>query len=198
LKKEERAEDEEYYYKMLGRMYLRRGTAQAWNSQYDAAIVDLKRAMEYTNLFKEPEIAKIKNDIKQIEKRKESQEVKLSGDLAFARNQLDEALENYRKALELDVTNEYVLSNISVIYLKRQDYENCMIWTNKALELIEGFQPDTKEFQPDNTLEVKLLQRRAKCYELKDEFELAKQDLDRAMMLDRDNTAVKLAQQKVQ
>jgi len=119
---------------MLGRMYLRRGTAQAWNSQYDAAIVDLKRAMEYTNLFKGPEIAKMQNDIKQIEKRKASQEVKLSGDLAFARNQLDEALENYRKALELDAANEYALANISAIYLKRQDYENCMIWTNKALE----------------------------------------------------------------
>lgn len=128
-------------------MYLRRGTAQAWNSQYEAAIVDLKRAMEYTDLFKEVDIAKIKNDIKQVEKRKESQEVKLSGDLAFARNQLDEALDHYKKSLELDPTNEYSLSNISAINLKRQDYENCMIWTNKALGQIEGFQPDTKEFQ---------------------------------------------------
>lgn len=197
MKKEEREEDEEYYYKMLGRTYLRRGTAQAWNSQYDAAIVDLKRAMEYTNLFKEADIAKIKDDIRRVEKRKESQEVKLSGDLAFARNQLDEALDHYRKALEADSSNEYAASNISAIYLKRQDYENCMIWTKRALELIEGFQPDTKEFQQENTLEVKLLQRRAKCYELSEEFELAKQDLDRAMMLDRDNAAVKLAQQKV-
>ena len=86
LKKEEREEDEEYYYKMLGRMYLRRGTANAWNSQFDAAIVDLKRAMEYKNLFNEVDIAKIKNDIRQVEMRKESQEMKLSGDLAFARN----------------------------------------------------------------------------------------------------------------
>ena len=100
--------------------------------------------------------------------------------------------------MEIDRTNEYALSNISVIHLKKQDYEQCLEWTNKALQRIEGFHPDTKEFQQDNTLEVKLLQRRAKCYEVKDEFELAKQDLDRAMMLDRENAAVKLAQQKVQ
>ena len=86
LKKEEREEDEEYYYKMLGRMYIRRGTALAWNSQYDAAIVDLKRAMEYTSLFSEADIEKMKRDIAQIEIRKQSQDIKLSGDLAFARN----------------------------------------------------------------------------------------------------------------
>jgi len=71
-------------------------------------------------------------------------------------------------------------------------------WSNKALQYIESFHPDTKEFQQDNTLEVKLLQRRAKCYEINNEFEKAKEDLDRAMMMDRENTAVKLAQQKVQ
>lgn len=96
--------------------------------------------------------------------------------------------------MEIDPHNEYALANISVIHLKKQDYEQCLEWTNKALLQIEAFHPDTKEFQQDNTLEVKLLQRRAKCYEIKEEYELAKQDLDRAMMLDRENTAVKLAQ----
>lgn len=37
----------------------------------------------------------------------------------FARNLMDEALEKYFKALELDPVNEYALSNIGVIYLKR-------------------------------------------------------------------------------
>ena len=47
-------------------------------------------------------------------------------------------------------------------------------------------------------MEVKLLQRRAKCYEVQEEYEKAKEDLDRAMMMDRENPAVKAAQQKVQ
>lgn len=48
---------------MLGRMYIRRGAALAWNSQYEAAILDLKRAMEYTNLFSAADIEKMKKDI---------------------------------------------------------------------------------------------------------------------------------------
>lgn len=35
--------------------------------------------------------------------------------------------------MELDPHNEYALSNISVIYLKKQDYEKCLEWSNKAL-----------------------------------------------------------------
>jgi len=198
LKKEEREEDEEYYYKMLGRAYVRRGAALAWNSQYDAATLDLKRAMEYTKLFSEADIEKMKKDIAIIEVRKQSQEVKLSGDLANARNNLGDALKYYTEAMEIDPHNEYALSNIGVIHLKKQDYENCLTWTNKALQMIEAFQADTREFQQDTVLEVKLLQRRAKCYEVKDLFEQAKVDLDRAMMLDKENAPVKAAQARVQ
>jgi Flp pilus assembly protein TadD len=43
---------------------------------------------------------------------------------------LTESLEQYFKALELDATNEYALSNVGVIYMKRQDYENCLKFTN--------------------------------------------------------------------
>lgn len=43
-----------------------------------------------------------------------------------------------------------------------------MEYTEKALDIIELFQYDTKELMPDNVLEVKLLQRRAKCYEVED------------------------------
>ena len=59
------------------------------------------------------------DDIATIEKRKASQEIKLQGDISFALNNLNEALEHYTKALELDPLNEYALSNIGVIYLKR-------------------------------------------------------------------------------
>ena len=45
--------------------------------------------------------------------------MKLQGDILFARNLMDESLEKYFKALELDPMNEYALSNIGVIYLKR-------------------------------------------------------------------------------
>ena len=111
---------------------------------------------------------------------------------------LSDSLEQYFKALELEPANEYAMSNIGVIYLKRQDYENCLKFTSQALDIVDNFHSDTKEFQRDNTLEIKLLQRRAKCYDLKEDYEKAKEDLDRAMGLDRENPTVRTAQQKVQ
>ena len=52
------------------------------------------------------------------------------------------------------------------------------------MAIIDAFMDDTKDFNKDNVLEIKLLQRRSKCYEMKNEFEKAKEDLDKAMMLD--------------
>lgn len=124
--------------------------------------------MEYKGLYSEHEIQTIQMDIAAVEVRQRSQEIKLQGDIFFARNMLSESLEQYFKALELDATNEYALSNVSVIYLKRQDYENCLKFTNQALSIIEEFQADTKEFQRDNVLEIKLLQRRSKCWEVQE------------------------------
>ena len=65
----------------------------------------------------------MESDIGVIKRRKESQELKLKGDIAFARNCLDDSLQAYQEAIELDPTNEYALSNIGVIHLKRQEYE---------------------------------------------------------------------------
>lgn len=77
LKDAEREEDNEFYMKMLGRMYLKRGAAQAWLSQWDAAVIDLKRAQEYKGVFVEHELQTIERDIAACELRKKSQEVKL-------------------------------------------------------------------------------------------------------------------------
>jgi Flp pilus assembly protein TadD len=42
---------------------------------------------------------------------------------------LSDSLASYLKAIEVDPMNEYALSNAGVIYLKRQDYENCLLYT---------------------------------------------------------------------
>jgi len=72
LPDKEREEDNEYYVKMMGRLLLKRGAANAWVSQFDAAILDLKNAMKFTSLFNASEIMSMEKDIAAIEKRKES------------------------------------------------------------------------------------------------------------------------------
>jgi len=98
----------------------------------------------------------------------------------------------------LEPSNEYALSNIGVIYLKRQDYDACLQFTNQALEVLEDFHTDTREFHKENLLEIKLLQRRARCLEEKEDFEGAKADLDRAQFLDPKNPSVKESIAKIQ
>lgn len=91
---------------------------------------------------------------------------------------MNKALEKYEEAKEVDPGNEYAWGNIGLIYMKKQDYEKCIEYSTKALELINNFQNDTKAFQYENRLEVKLLLRRGKSYEIKGELEKAKADLD--------------------
>ena len=66
------------------------------------------------------------------------------------------------------------------------------------MKIIEWYHGDAKDFQVDNILEIKLLQRRAKCYEIQNKLEAAKADLDQALILDRDNPAVKSSLDKIQ
>jgi tetratricopeptide (TPR) repeat protein len=75
---------------------------------------------------------------------------KLQGDIYFARNLLTDATQAYMEAVEIDPNNEYALGNIGVIHLKRQEYDKCFEYTEKALDIIELFQYDTKEHMPEN------------------------------------------------
>lgn len=197
LPDKEKEEDDVYYNKMRARAYLKRGASNAWNSQFDFAIDDLLEAMKFKSVFNDVERGNIEADIAIIKTRKESQELKLKGDIAFARNQLDDSLKAYQEAIEKDPTNEYALSNIGVIHLKRQNYPECLEYTNRSLAVIDVFNSDTRDFNKDNALEVKLLQRRAKCYEVNEQWEQAKADLDKALMMDMNNPTVSLAQKKV-
>jgi hypothetical protein len=61
----------------------------------------------------------------------------------------------------------------------RQNYQKCIEFSTRALELIDNFQSDTKLFSKENRLEIKVLLRRGKSYENINEIEKAKADLDR-------------------
>jgi hypothetical protein len=49
----DRNQDSDFYMKMLGRSYLRRAASNAWLAQYDDAIEDYKRAMDFKGLYSE-------------------------------------------------------------------------------------------------------------------------------------------------
>lgn len=46
----------------------------------------------------------------------------------------------YEEALVEDKENEYAISNIGLIHLKKREYEKCIDMSTKALTIIENFQ----------------------------------------------------------
>lgn len=48
--------------------------------------------------------------------------------------------------------------------MMRSNFEKAIEFSSKALEVIDGFQNETKSFQKQNQLETKLLMRRSKAY----------------------------------
>ena len=93
-------------------------------------------------------------------------------------------MKKYEESMEKDHHNEYAWANIGLIYLKRQDYKKCIEFSTSALDIINDFQNDTKSFSRDNRLEVKLLLRRGKSFELEGDLERAKADLDSCVSLE--------------
>mmetsp|Transcript_2186 Transcript_2186/g.1521 ORF Transcript_2186/g.1521 Transcript_2186/m.1521 type:complete len:134 (-) Transcript_2186:717-1118(-) len=133
MKEEDRQGDVNYYDKMLARALVKRGAARAWTSEFDGAISDLTSAQKYVSVFTEKEVEVLKKDLETIEKRKKSILVKQQGDFEFFNGRYDDAIVKYTEALELDPHNEYAIANLGVIHLKRNEYDKCIEYSNKAL-----------------------------------------------------------------
>ena len=191
MKINEQSEEEKqdpFYPKMMSRVLVKRGAAHAWLSNFDQAEADLQRALkEYKGIYTETEINFIEKDLEKILRRKKSNEIKKEGDILYAQGLFEKALKEYQEALKIDCTNEYALGNIGVIYMKRSDYHKCIEFTNSALSILNNFINETKSFKHDNQLEVKLLLRRGKSFQMIEEYENAKKDLDDCIRLDRRN-----------
>ncbi len=111
---------------------------------------------------------------------------------------MDEAVTKYNECLELDPENEYVVANLGLIYMMKQEYDKCIEYSTRALEILDNFLNETKSFSKENRLEVKILMRRGKSYESLGDNEKAKADLDRALLLEPQNGEAKVIAKRVQ
>jgi tetratricopeptide (TPR) repeat protein len=68
--------------------------------------------------------------------------------------------------------------------MMRQDYDKCIEFSTKALNILDEFMNETRSFSKENRLEVKILMRRGKSYESIGDNEKAKEDLDKALLLE--------------
>ncbi|CAI2387071.1 unnamed protein product [Moneuplotes crassus] len=204
IEKKINAESEEekkdpFYARMMSRVLIKRGSCYGFLSNFEKAEEDLQKAMsEFKGLFSESELKSIESDLKKIKTRGESNEIKKKGDNFYGQGEFDSAIKEYQEAVKIDQTNEYALGNIGVIHMKRSDYQKCIEYTDSALNQINNFINETKSFKNDNQLEVKLLLRRGKSFQMIKEYEKAKKDLDECIRLDRRNKEAQSILKKVQ
>jgi len=186
-----READQEFYDKLMARALVKRGAAYAWLSQFDESIKDFMTILKdptYAAILGERDIASLQKDLAVVQNRQASQRIKQEGDWEFYKERFDEAMVKYQEALQEDKENEYAISNIGLIHLKQAEYAKCIEASNQALAIIDNFQNETKSFQAQNSLEVKILLRRAKCFENTGDMEKAKADLDKILLLEPQNS----------
>ena len=58
-----------------------------------------------------------------------------AGEAAFAKNDYDEAIKDYSRALELDPKNYYAALFVGDSYFAKKDFPNAIIWYDKAIAL---------------------------------------------------------------
>ncbi len=175
----------------MARAIIKRSAALVWCSKFEHAIEDMDTILnsaEYRAVIGDKDCATLHKDKARVQIRMRSNAIKAEGDRFFYNEDVESARTKYHAALDEDQENEYALANLSVIHLKKLEYDESIQFATDALAVVNQFQNETKAFASNNVLEIKNLLRRAKAYEMKEQWELAKADLDKVIYLEPKNS----------
>ena len=121
---------------------------------------------------------KIEKDKILIESRMNNEKLKEEGDNLLRQKKYEEAENIYNKILSIEPNNERVLANLSMIYLFQGKHDEVIKLCSKILTIFNKFKERIKIKNMNNLFEIKILLRRAKCYEIKNEMEKAQKDVE--------------------
>ena len=121
---------------------------------------------------------KIEKDKVLIESRMNNEKLKEEGDNLLRQKKYEEAENIYNKILSIEPNNERVLANLSMIYLFQGKHDEVIKLCSQILTIFNKFKERIKIKNMNNLFEIKILLRRAKCYEIKNEMEKAQKDVE--------------------
>ena len=121
---------------------------------------------------------KIEKDKNLIESRMNNEKLKEEGDNYLRGKNYEKAEKIYNEILNIEPNNERVLSNLSMIYLFQGKYNEVINICSKILMIFNKFKERIKIKNMNNLFEIKILLRRAKCYEIKNDMEKAQKDIE--------------------
>ena len=121
---------------------------------------------------------KIEKDKVLIESRMNNEKLKEEGDNLLRQKKYEEAENIYNKILSIEPNNERVLANLTMIYLFQGKHDEVIKLCSQILSIFNKFKEKIKIKNMNNLFEIKILLRRAKCYEIKNEMEKAQKDVE--------------------
>ena len=133
---------------------------------------------------------KIEKDKILIESRMNNEKLKEEGDNLLRQKKYEEAENIYNKILSIEPNNERVLANLSMIYLFQGKHDEVIKLCSQILSIFNKFKERIKIKNMNNLFEIKILLRRAKCYEIKNEMEKAQKDVESIEKLSINNPNV--------
>ena len=133
---------------------------------------------------------KIEKDKNLIESRMSNEKLKEEGDNFLRQKNYENAEKIYNQILNIEPNNERVLSNLSMIYLFQEKYDEVINICTKILNIFIKFKERIKIKNMNNLFEIKILLRRAKCYEIKNDMEKAQKDIESIEKLSITNPSV--------
>ena len=165
--------------KALSKMY----AVYALRQEYQKALDIIKEKLllkehAFPFIIPEDKWKKIEKDKVLIESRMKNEKLKEKGDNLLKGKKLEEAEKVYKEILNIEPENERVLSNLSMIYLFQGKYDEVISICTKILGIFQKFKERIKIKNMNNLFEIKVLLRRAKCYEIKNEMYKAQKDIE--------------------
>ena len=165
--------------KALSKMYAVYALRQEYQKALD--IINEKLLLKehaFPFIIPEDKWKKIEKDKILIESRMKNEKLKEKGDNFLKGKNFEEAEKVYKEILEIEPENERVLSNLSMIYLFQGKYDEVISICTKILGIFQKFKERIKIKNMNNLFEIKVLLRRAKCYEIKNDMEKAQKDIE--------------------
>ena len=180
---DEKERSDAFYDRIYVRALTKKYAVYALRQEYDKAIdVIENKLLTKSNalpfIIPEEMWKKIEKDKEMIKFRMENDKLKIEGDKFLKEKKYDKAEEVYNKILSTESNNEKVLSNLSLIYLNQGKYDEVIQCCTKILNIFAKFKERIKIKNMNNLFEIKVLLRRAKCYEIKNEMYKAQKDIE--------------------
>jgi tetratricopeptide (TPR) repeat protein len=190
VKKNSAEYEDPFYKKLFVKTLIKKYALLALTGEFHKALEVMDSLPEYSNVLDSKTNDKITKDRKLIEQRKLNEELKTKADGLLKSGKLEEAKEAYFDILKTDPHNDKVLSNLTLLFLNMEDYENVIKYCTDILKIIKNFREKINLRKYDNSFELKILLRRAKSYEKLDQMTKAQEDIETAERLDIRNDLI--------